>query len=246
MSPTQFAWNIVFPGRPYPPPEPRRPNIPRCATDAVCWLCAGPTQGVGWPRDLALPSTFASHNQARAQYSDAVCQPCAGFAVGATWHEHVQASNLGLKLWTAASWRNYGHLFHASGHRCPKPAEWREILLTPPEPPYLAIISLTGKKNLIFRGTITYTPAALNLLLEEERLTVRHSDLVACLREFESLLNMGFSRDAVLTGNYNGSAVLKIGLGKVQAADVGMKRWRETNGRLVELCHYIAGKESLD
>ncbi|CAO3460749.1 hypothetical protein [Azospirillum argentinense] len=61
---------------------------------------------------------------------------------------------LPVKLWVNAAWRSYSHLFTLDGHAVAGRGDWRSFLLTPPEPPFLAVMTTAGAKNLIYRGTV--------------------------------------------------------------------------------------------
>jgi len=235
-SATQFAAPLVG-IVPYPPPVPKRGD--RYGASALCWLCGGETGGVGWPRDAALPSTFASHNEAAVSSSDAVCQPCAAFAVGATWQP--VAARLGLKTWQQASWRSYSHLFAApSQHECPGPHRWREILLEPPRPPFVLIISLSAQKNLVFRALVAHSRDTFPVLMETERLIVERRQFRRCLTDVEAARAAGAGRESILTGRWHPAAMAKMGPPLFRTTDGIIKRWRRTEPQLLQLATHVS------
>lgn len=236
VSPTQFALDCI--GQENPASESRNND-----SSDPCWLCGGPTQGHGIDRKSAIPDTFASHNSARCQSSGIVCTSCAYFAVGKTWHDHVASSpSLDVKLWGTASWRNYGHFFSPGNHECPKPARWREILVSPPEGPFLACVSLTGQKNLIFRGVVALDSAFFPVQVEEETMWIDRADFVRCLEAFEAVMALGIGRDQVLTGRYHQSSIMKAGIAAWRRAEDAVSQWRMMKPNLLTLCHYCGQK----
>lgn len=241
MSPTQFAWSCL--GRPpWPPPRP--------APEAICcWLCAGPLDQDAWRREDALPSTFAQHDDAACKTSPAVCAACAFFAVGATWQAWLaDARAPKVKAWTQASWRSYGHFFRLgpTPHECPSNARWRELLLEPPEPPFLAVLSLTGQKNLIFRAAVAQDRDCYPLQVEEDRAVVRRADLAECVGAVESALAAGLGREEIATGEAHQARILALGIRRWRAIEATLAPWRRRAPMLLGLACRIGTRPAAD
>lgn len=240
LTPTQFAWSVLGMGR-HPPPQPKRG--PQYGASPLCWLCGGETNGEGWPREVALPVTFASHNEAACQSSDAICEACAAFAGGDTWQRYVRERAPDVKTWGQASWRSYGHFFAAPDrHECPKPSRWREILLAPPAPPFLCIISLTGQKNLIFRGQLALSRDVFPVLLEEELVVIDRGVLRDCLADVERALAAGLSRDGIRSGRFHYASAQKVGLRQFEHITEMLRRWRMRHLPMLEVALYCAAR----
>lgn len=247
LTATDFAWSCLGMGD-YPPPEPEvkrgRAARARYGPDAACWLCDGETDGVGWWRDTAIPSTFTNHNQARCLTSESLCQPCAAMASKATWERYVAAHpEKGLKTGHAMSWRCYSHVFSPSipgGHDSPNRARWRQWLLDPPDPPFLFVVAESGQKHLIFRARIAYSRDRFPVQVEEDRIFVDRQRLALCLDAFEWLYQMGFTKDEVRLGEYSQARVLAAGLGRWRAAENAFVSWRQMEPDLVRLAHFVA------
>lgn len=79
-SPTQFA-HARLGAPPWAPPEPKRG--PRHGADGRCWLCGGPTEGVGWPGRTPFGDTFTTVTAARVPASRTVCPACVYLSTGA-------------------------------------------------------------------------------------------------------------------------------------------------------------------
>lgn len=245
-SPTQFAWRCLASdpaphglGGPYlPDGDP--------ATDPLCWLCGGETGGAGWPQPGTFPPTFTNHNLARVPTSRTVCGPCVAMASKATWEAYVAAHPAkGLKTGHAMSWRFYSHLFTPGAHECPTRARWRAILLSPPEPPFLAVISETGKKHLLFRGTVALSRSVFPIQFEEDRIWVHAPDFAECLSAFEALYQLGFSRESIISGHYPVGLIHKIGARAWRAAEFAFRPWRSREPSIVRLAAFCAAREGV-
>lgn len=242
--PTQFAWAVLGLGD-YPPPAPRRG--PQYGPDATCWLCGGPTHGVGWPWLSAIPDTFTNHTLAACPTSTTICQPCVGLGSKATWERYAtDHPELRLKTGHAMSWRCYSHLFTSAPphHECPTRARWREILLSPPDPPFLAVVAESGQKHLIFRGVVAHSRDRFMVQFEEHRVWLDRGQFGECLVDFERLYNLGFSKASILSCRYHHGQMLKVGLGPWREAESDFAPWRRLP-YLAGLAGFVARKSEM-
>lgn len=211
------------------------------AAGADCWLCGGPTHGIGWPLRAAIAPTFTNHNLARAPASDAVCWQCVAMSSKATWEAYAAAHPaMGLKTGHAMSWRFYSHIFSAEGHECPDRARWRELLILPPEPPFLAVMSTSGQKHLIFRAKVARDHRGFWLQFEDESVwldTGRFVDVLLC---FEALYALGFSKDQILSGQYHHGQLLKVDRTAWHELERRMALYRQQAPQYVRIAHFIA------
>ncbi len=235
--PTRFAAAIAG-LLPYPPPADKRRYRP---VSELCWLCGGEITAEPWPREKAIPQTFASFNEAACLGSDAVCQACAALAIGETWQP--VAARLGLKTWATASWRSFSHFFAApSHHECPDQRRWRDILLAPPEPPFLAIISLSQQKNLIFRGEVARDRDIFPVLLEEEKILLEQERFTACLSLVEEVLSYGVSYEAIRTGRWHHASLRKLGPALYRRLEGALGEWRQREPQVLQLVAHVAAR----
>lgn len=182
-APCRFALSCLGAAGYEPPPQQRQPT-----GEAVCRVCGGPTHGRGWRAD-ALSANFADRDLLAAPDAQAICQPCLYFAVGETWQAHAGAhSELGIKVWSQASWRSYSHFLAPGRVEHPGPARWGELLDAPPSPPWLAIISTTAKRNLLFRGQVTRGVSHRAVLLETDLIWMTPEDWRGVRAAFEALM----------------------------------------------------------
>jgi CRISPR type IV-associated protein Csf1 len=76
------------------------------------------------------------------------------------------------------------------------------LVLSPPEPPFIALIAVSGQKHLAFRARVALGKSMFPVQFESERLWVRRENLEETLTIYEKLLALGCSKTAVDTGKY--------------------------------------------
>ncbi len=251
---TQFAWACCEAGD-YPPPEPTRKNTPRYGPDDACWLCGGPTHGIGWPKKLGLADTFCEHNKAARLDSGTVCQACVATSASDGWRQYVAAHpDRGLWAWfpekpgtkpRSFNWLYTSHLFSPGYHETPDRPRWREILADPPEPPFLAIMAINGKKQILYRGRISQSREAFWVQADETRVLVRPPEFAECLAAFEALYNAGFSKDSIVSGQYHSGQMAKVGLSEWRRLDLAIRPWREHHPGYLLLAHHCAKRAEI-
>lgn len=190
---------------------------------AACWLCGQASDASILVGDQ-IGESFTNHGFAQAPRSARLCAACAFFLMAHPASRH----------W----WRNRSHLFCGSGCIHPTRATWRQILLDPPEPPFLACLAVSGQKNLIFRAPIAWQREGFGVQLEEERVIVTPALLAGALAPFEALLQAGVRRADILSGRANSALVLRLGLDVYRDLDRQLTRFR--GSMLLELVAWIA------
>lgn len=247
MTPSQFSWTCCQAGD-YPPPKPKRGE--RYGPDAICWLCGGPTHGIGWPRKLGIADTFTDVANARCMPSETVCQSCVAMSQSNGWQKYVEAHpERGFSAYFPTkegkrarqlNWLYRSHLFAwPDQHECPDRPRWREILLNPPQPPFMVVIAVSGKKQIIFKSTIAHDRMLFPAQMDDDAVIVT-PDFERALTDFERLYHLGFSKDSILSGDYRPKALMDVGVHRWQSAEAPAKAWRSGNSGLWRLCHYVA------
>lgn len=188
--------------------------------DWQCWLCGGRTDGRGLPVKKAILPTFTDRDKARGSRSHSVCQGCA-FCL----------SYLTL--------RNYSILATEQRLRHPTRAEIRELLLDPPEPPFVLCIAVSGQKHLHFRSQVAYSKDGYPVQMEETRVCVERPVLREWLKKIELLYTV-FSKDEIRTGKYSQNRIKEFGLLRFQAVEAIIAPHRGT--RLFDLAVFVAQK----
>lgn len=231
------------------PPEPKRG--PRFGPDAECYLCGGDTGGAGWHLKDAIGVSFTDVTQAQMPESKTMCQSCVAISKAEGWAQYVAAHpERGLsatfpakegKEPRALNWLYQSHLFVSPDHHeCPNRGRWRELLLCPPDPPFLAVVAVSGKKQLIFKSRIAYSRDRFPVQMEDDLVTVMPTEFAVALEDFERLYLMGFSKDSILSSDYHPKTLMDVGISRWRAAHELTIEWRRNHPDLWRLCHFVS------
>ena len=191
--------------------------------DSICWLCGGDTEGLGMPVKKGIKDTFTDQDLARNITSNSLCRGCA-FCLG------------------QRPLRNYSILATRDRLYHPSRLKLRNVLLNPPEPPFLLAIAVSGQKHLSFKAHIVYGCDLFPILLEEMLIFINPQELTAILEPIETLYTE-FSKVEIESGDYSQGRIKKF----------GPKRWQETESqisprrgcRLFKLAVFIAQKREV-
>lgn len=194
---------------------------PQKVDDQRCWLCGGQTDGLGVPIAKAIKPTFTNHDSARAPGSKAICAGCA-FCLG------------------PRELRNYSVLATEQELRHPTRPEIKNLLLDPPELPFVLCIAVSGQKHLHFRAEINYSRDDFMVELEEVRVYVDRNFLPELLDWIEKLYTV-FTKEEIKTGHYSQSRIKQFGIRQFLAIEnrLGIHRGR----RLFDLAVFVAQKQ---
>jgi hypothetical protein len=229
---------------PYPPPaRTKRSPIP---VGDRCWLCGDPITDDPWHRDEAFGETFTNVTRAAEPSSSTVCQACAALGGGTAWKTYVERNpDLGLKCVHPLSWRTYSHaVYDASTPEHPSRSRWRELLIDPPEPPFVFVVAISGQKHLLFRTRIGWDRETFPVLVEEDELWIRRGAFTALLGVVEALLAQGWSRDEVETGRWSPGRKIDLAEWRKLADDVD--RYRSMEPGWVRLACRVALRPARD
>lgn len=248
MTTTQWVWGECLGMPANLPPEPKG-KMSRFADDPVCWLCGGLTGGHGWHFKDVIGSAFTDFNAAKATHSKAICGSCAALMKKECWERACKAhghsphfpAKDGKKPFMA-NWMFSSHVFSTQGWQRPDRSAARSVLLDPPTPPFVITLAAVGKKHVIFRARLNHDRQRFTVQMDEEEVVVVRSRFAELLREFEAAYEMGFSKDSLLTGNYNQAVVLKVGVGRWREIEESMSVWRRREPGLMQLAHFCGQK----
>ena len=190
-------------------------------TDARCWLCGGKTNGKGQPVKKVIKLTFTDCDKARGPHgSQSVCSGC-------------------VFCLSFMSLRNYSIVATENGLLHPSRPEMRELLLTPPEPPFVFCVAVSGQKWVHFRAQIAYFRDGYPVQMEETRICMERKVFREWLNTVELLYTV-FSKEEIRTGNYNQNRIKKFGLLRFQVVEALVAPHRGT--RLFDLAVFVAQK----
>ena len=238
LTPTRFAAAALGIAD-HPPPADRKGKIAFGACPS-CWLCSGPTDGRGWQQADAFPGTFTQFSCAVLPDSDAVCQPCVAMTTGAVFKTLVTARGLDIKLWSQCGWHSYSHLVTGRGdYEAPKPGRVREILLDPPEPPFVLGLNPSGQKHSLFRTRVAASRDLFPLHYDERTFMVGRGRFAALLTDLERMSALGFSKEQSETGRYHPESIRRAGLAAWRAGEARMALWRASEPDLLDLAAWV-------
>jgi len=189
--------------------------------DQRCWLCGGKTGGQGQPIKKAIKPTFTDRDKARVPHSNSLCPGCA-FCL------------------SYSPLRNYNILATMDGLRHPTRPEVKELLLEPPEPPFVLCIAVSGQKWLHFRSKVAYSRDGFPAQLEETLICVERPLLREWLEVIEELYTV-FTKEEIKTGRYSQNRIKTFGLNEFQSVDGKIAGVRGT--RLFDLAVFVAQKK---
>lgn len=209
---------------------------------AICSVCGVPaaSHGTPWKRKAVISESFGPAESFADAESPAVCGACAFFAVGRTFQDEIARRGLDVKTWASMSWRSYSNIFTSAGHCIPKKADWRAFLLSPPEPPFMATMTANGTKNILYRSVVSESREIFPLYIEDAITWVSPKSLSEVLADFETAYRAGFGRDAILSGRYGSSSVLKVGIAAWRDLEEPLARHRAARLPLMRLAHFLA------
>jgi len=200
--------------------------------DTRCWLCGGSTDGKGQPVKKAIKPTFTDIPLAKAQESKSVCAGC--------------TFCLSFK-----SMRNYSIVATEKILLHPSRAELRDILLSPPKPPFVTCIAVSGQKWVHIKSQIVYTRNHFPVQLEDITVYVEPVEFEKLLEPIEELYSAGFRKMSgktftgeIETGQYDSHKILVFGIEKWSELEEQIKEAR--GQRLFKLALFVAQKKGGD
>ena len=227
---SQFAWGVIS-GQPHQTGE------------HGCWLCGG-GMDESVPRGDAISKTFCLDSDSIRPGSEVVCVPCFSLSQKSTFDDYAQRRpELGLKPGYASSWRNYSHVVFDRHHSCPGRAEWREWLLSPPEPPFLFVLAVSSQKHLIYKSKISGSRDFYHVQMEDVSIEVNLRVFSECLMLFEVLIDMGFSKKQIGENSYNSKMVLNAGVSTWRRANDMLQKFRLCHPEIINMCGFVAQKK---
>jgi CRISPR type IV-associated protein Csf1 len=208
------------------------------SAQGLCWLCGAELSGQGVPRDQVLKDSFMDLDKCASPLSPHLCPPCAwSFSERVVLPGRDKPQRL----------RNYSHFVVQGRWFCLSKGQKREmqqILLHPPEGEWLAVLSVSGQKHLIFRAPVSVGAHVCAVQFEEQRLTYAPAALDSVLTTIQSLLALGFSKTEIETGQYSAARFLKAGLAAWQNLESQLRAPR--GAPLFLLALFLAQKEQGD
>lgn len=219
------------------------------SSDQSCWLCAGEVKDKGEKINSVIGAAFTDSLSAKCKSSDLICKPCAALMKKETWEQACikfgHSPNFPIKEGKKPflmNWMFANHVFAKGLWMMPGRKEAREILLNPPPPPFVIVLTEVGKKHIIFKASVSYSTENFLVQFDEDTIEVNAEKFKECLSDFEHAYSLGFSKESLLTGNYNQAVAMRVGIQKWRQIEETMKKWRVEQFDIVRLCNFCSQK----
>lgn len=244
---TQFIYKDCLQMQPFEPPEPKGKKS-KYGDDKNCWLCGGDTESKGWHVKDVVGSAFTDTNQAVSLASSTMCYSCAALMKKEAWQpaceKHGHSPYFPVKDGKKpflSNWMFSSHVFSKGFWLRPERKDLAEVLLNPPKAPFVISIADMGKKHVLFKSKVSHSSDVYFVNLDERVMQVHAKKFAEILDTVESAYEF-FSKDSLLTGNYNQAAIMKVGLKKWQEVEAKLAELRKSSYDMLLLACFVARK----
>lgn len=190
--------------------------------DERCWMCAGVTNNKGILVKDRITHMFSDVHLMRFPNSESLCEACYG-------------------LQSQRRFRFYSSLATVEeGVRHPARDAWADILTNPPAPPWAACLATSGQKHLFYRTQVNYQNQIVFVQMEDLAIRFEPEELAELLDKVERLYRI-FTKDEILTGEYQSNRILQYGLPEFDCDEKPVSHYR--GERLLELAVWIARRD---
>lgn len=212
-----------------------------------CYLCGAPNA----TNPLSLKGTFTSHNAARNPSSKYLCDRCdwclplRAFYWNRTKEKYsaIYARNWSWLLSNETSFPKFGETLTQGKDTLqivtdlPTRAQIRSWLIEPPPPPFTICIAESGQKHILPWAMESTDRDYFPVQFELDTLYINRANLIDLLTHYEYLMELGFSKAEIDSGNYRSDRLLKA-LDSYAKSELVIAAKRGT--RLLELISYVA------
>lgn len=248
MSVTQFIWKEALRMSEFSPPEPKSKK-PKYGPDDVCWLCAGDTDKKGWHIKDVIGSAFTDVNSAAFPTSQTICYSCAALMKKEAWemacNKHGHSPYFPAKDGKEpfmSNWMFSSHVISKDGWIIPTRAQMRDILIDPPRPPFVITIADKGKIHVLFKSQVSQSVDDFFINYDDQTIHINRVKFTKILNDVEDAYEF-FSKESMLTGNYNQAAILAAGIEKWREIDNGLKIHRAQYADMLKVAVFVAKKD---
>lgn len=188
-----------------------------------CFLCGEPmTHGIKLKK--VFSNVFTDWNIAKRRDETHVCPACC-FSILTTKERY------GLRTFSNVA--NEEHIW------LPNRVEMRELLLNPPEPPFVINLAVSQKKHIAFKGEVNYSQDVFTVMLEEMPVLIVRKEFARLIELVEHFL-YGFTKTEITTGEYSQKRILEFGIEAWEAFEERVKPYR--GNPLLDVVMFVAQK----
>jgi hypothetical protein len=151
----------------------------------ACFYCGGQCDDKHKVKDF-VKDTFTNRDIVKCPSSNYVCSGCV-----CSLNEKADIVLIDGEKRNQQKTRLYSWLFDSNGRIAFTKAHLniiREIVLSPPEPPFGIVFAVSGQKQLLFRSVLAWNKEEYYVLLEEEKVLVNVEKLKVKLSEAETII----------------------------------------------------------
>lgn len=125
----------------------------------------------------------------------------------------------------------------------PKRAQIRDWLTSPPEPPFTIAVAESGQKHILFLAKEGHSRDRFPVQFEMDSLDIDRAAFVKLLGHYESLLNAGFSKTEVDSGEYRADRLIfSFDSWQMHDPKIARERYGDKPSRLLQLISFVAIK----
>lgn len=220
---------------------------------------------------LQISASFTAGGRVKSPHSTTMCGRCHGIMMGEI--QRVWYHNQDEDRWVALYLRGIHQVWQgetllypalggaeehvqisASGNKgkpatyrilsgVPKRVEVRDWLLNPPDPPFTIAIAESGKKHILFMAQEGFSQDHFPVQFEEDSLQIDRVLFSTYLEHYESLLNAGFSKTEIDSGEYRPDRLLNnIDVWQMHDPIIKAHRYGNKPSRYLQLISFVAQK----
>ena len=218
-----------------------------------CYLCAAPNA----TKPLELKDSFTAHSNARCPDSKYLCDRCEWVLNVRFWYWNPNKNQYSAIYGRGTSYLIVGNqiVFPKIGEyrtekagkqgtftlqeisELPTRAQMREWLINPPQPPFTICLAESGQKHVLPWALEANSRDYFPVQFELDTLHIYRSAFTHLLTKYEYLMELGFSKTEINSGNYRSDRLAKcINEYASSEAVIASKR----GSRLLELVGYVA------
>ena len=181
-----------------------------------CYLCAA--QEAKLPIESNLKVSFTDHVLARVPGSNKICQSCVYYLNLRCWYFNSvkdKWSKLFARNWSWLETIDY-QLPKIEGERegmpivseLPTRRQILDLILNPPEPPFLIAIAKSGQKHIRPWAVEAQSRDYFPVTFEKDLIYLQRREFSLLERVFNGLRELGFSKIGIITGRYNSKKLM--------------------------------------
>lgn len=178
--------------------------------DGLCYIC-GETAHGAVPTKTLLSDTFTDGSRAKAPESRHICRACA-FCMGTS-----PEGRAGIRWYPLVAGRDMRFL---------ERGQVRDVLLNPPEPPFVILLPTSQKKHIAFKAQVAYRRGVFPVALEEEVVWL-DAGFAPLLRFVEALRGAGFTTTEIGSIQFRSDRVKEFSIDFLDAAAERLREARK-------------------